>query len=101
MTALSYICNIHIWDSVSTEYRPAIVVWSRIELPDTSAHDSGSIDSVESDWQRAIDGYLGKVNNHVRITHATSQRNNTCIATASWDRSRHAFGPVMYLDLLL
>ena len=60
MTALSYICNIHIWDSVSTEYRPAIVVWSRIELPDTSAHDSGSIDSIESDWERAIDGYLKK-----------------------------------------
>ena len=51
-------CNIHIWDAVSTEYWPAIVVWSRIELPDTSAHDSGSIDSIESDWERAIDGYL-------------------------------------------
>ena len=48
-------CNIHIWDAVLTEYWPAIVVWSRIELPDTSAHDSGSIDSVESDWERAID----------------------------------------------
>ena len=58
--------------AVSTEYWPAIVVWSRIELPDTSAHDSGSIDSVESDWQRAIDGYLEKVNNHVGVTHATS-----------------------------
>ena len=57
-------CNIHIWDAVSTEYWPAIVVWSRIELPDTSAHDSGSIDSVESDWERAIDFYLEKVNNH-------------------------------------
>ena len=56
-----------------TEYWPAIVVWLHIELPDTSAHDSGSIDSVESDWERAIDGYLEKVNNHVRITHATSQ----------------------------
>ena len=65
-------CNIHIWDAVSTEYWPAIVVWLRIELPDTSAHNSGSIDSVESDWERAIDGYLEKVNNHVRITHATS-----------------------------
>ena len=51
-------CNIHIWDAVLTEYWPAIVVWSRIELPDTSAHDSGSIDSIESDWERAIDGYL-------------------------------------------
>ena len=66
-------CNIHIWDAVLTEYWPVIVVWSRIELPDTSAHDSGSIDSVESDWERAIDGYLEKVNNHVRITHTTSQ----------------------------
>ena len=55
-----------------TEYWPAIVVWSRIELPDTSAHDSGSIDSVESDWERAIDGYLEKVNNHVRMARAPS-----------------------------
>ena len=55
-----------------TEYWPAIVVWSRIELPDTSAHDSGSIDSVESDWVRAIDFYLEKVNNHEPIARATS-----------------------------
>ena len=66
-------CNIHIWDAVSTEYWPAIVVWSRIELPDTSAHDGGSIDSVGSDWERAIDGYLEKVNNHVRTARATSR----------------------------
>ncbi len=42
--------------AVSTEYWPAIVVWSRIELPVTSAHDSGSTDMIESDWERAIDG---------------------------------------------
>ena len=53
-------CNIHIWDAVLTEYWPAIVVWLRIELPDTSAHNSGSIDSVESDWERAIDFTLKK-----------------------------------------
>ena len=67
-------CNIHIWDAVLTEYWPAIVVWSRIELPDTSAHDSGSIDSIESDWERAIDGYLKKVNVLGSTTRATSLR---------------------------
>jgi hypothetical protein len=66
-------CNIHIWDAVLTEYWPAIVVWLRIELPDTSAHNSGSIDSVESDWERAIDFYLEKVNNHEPIARATSR----------------------------
>ena len=65
-------CNIHIWDAVLTEYWPAIVVWLCIELPDTSVHNSGSIDSIESNWERVIDFYLEKVNNHEPITHATS-----------------------------